>query len=93
MTQNMGSIDRGIRLVAAAFIAVLFLSGSIGGTLAIILAIVAGIFVVTSAIGWCPLYTLVGVSTRKASPATRLLISESGTPGRSRSAPATPAVR
>ena len=55
MTQNMGSIDRGIRLVAAALVAVLLLTDRIGGTLAIILAIVAGIFVVTSGIGWCPL--------------------------------------
>ena len=68
MTQNMGSIDRGIRLVAAALIAVLVLTDRIGGTLAIILTVVAGIFVVTSVIGWCPLYTLGGFSTRKAVP-------------------------
>ncbi len=63
----MGSADRIIRLIVAAIIAVLFLSGSITGTLGIVLAIIALIFIATSIFGFCPLYTLLGIRTCKTS--------------------------
>ena len=65
MTKNMGVIDRSLRLLAAAIVAVLYLTHVISGTLAAVLAVIAVIFVVTSAAGYCPMYTLLGVSTRK----------------------------
>lgn len=65
MTKNMGNTDKLIRLVVAAIIAVLFYTGAISGTLAIILGIVAIIFTLTSLISFCPLYTLLGVNTCK----------------------------
>lgn len=65
MTKNMGDTDKLIRLVVAAIIAVLFYTGAISGTLAIILGIVAIIFTLTSLISFCPLYTLLGVNTCK----------------------------
>lgn len=49
----------------AAAIAVLYFSGVISGTWAIILGILAVIFLVTSLIGSCPLYKLFGISTSK----------------------------
>lgn len=67
MTKNMGSTDRMIRIVVAVAIAALYFTGTIGGTLAVVLAIVAGAFFVTSLIGWCPSYLPFGLSTRKAS--------------------------
>lgn len=59
----MGSIDKIIRLIIAAVIGVLFFTNIISGTLGIILLVLAGIFVLTSVISFCPLYTLVGAST------------------------------
>ena len=65
MKKNMGTLDKGIRFAAAALIAILYFTNVIGGTLAIILAIIAVIFVLTSFMNFCPLYTLVGVNTCK----------------------------
>lgn len=63
MKANMGSIDRIIRVVIAAVIAGLYFFNVINGVVAIILLSLAGVFVLTSAISFCPLYTLVGVNT------------------------------
>lgn len=66
MTQNMGAADKIIRLVVAAIIAVLYFTGQITGTAAIILGIIAVVFLVTSIIGFCPSYVPFGISTKKA---------------------------
>lgn len=65
MKLNMGTIDRAIRLVIAAIIAVLYFTGQITGTVAIVLGIVAVAFLVTSIIGWCPGYLPFRISTRR----------------------------
>lgn len=59
----MGSADRVIRLVMAAVIGVLYFTGTISGTLGTILLIVAGVFVLTSFISFCPLYAPFGFRT------------------------------
>jgi hypothetical protein len=66
MKPNMGTADKIIRLVVVAIIAVLYFSGQITGTVAIILGIIAVAFLVTSLIGWCPTYVPFGISTRKS---------------------------
>lgn len=63
MKKNMGNTDRGIRLLIAAIIAALYFTGVVTGTLAIVLLIIAGVFVVTSFIACCPLYAIFGLST------------------------------
>lgn len=63
MKKNMGSADKLVRVLIAAVIAVLYFTNVITGTLATILLVVAGIFVATSLVSFCPLYALVGVST------------------------------
>lgn len=63
--KNMSNLDRIIRLIVAAAIAVLYFTGVITGTWAIVLGIIAVIFVITSLIGFCPLYRLLGISTSK----------------------------
>jgi hypothetical protein len=65
MKKNMGSTDRWIRLVLVALVVVLYFTNIISGTLAIILGILAVVFLLTSLIGFCPLYTLFGISTKK----------------------------
>ena len=67
MKKNMGTLDRIVRLALVALVAVLYFTGVIGGTLAIILGIVALVFLVTSLFGVCPLYMPFGLSTRKKS--------------------------
>lgn len=54
--KNMGNIDRILRIAIAVIIAVLYLTGNITGTLAIIGLILSGIFILTSIVGICPLY-------------------------------------
>ena len=64
MSKNMGTIDRGIRLTLAVVVVILYLTGVISGVWAIILGALAVIFVVTSLIGFCPLYAPLKLSTR-----------------------------
>ena len=64
MTPNMGTLDRTVRVLAAIVIGVLYFSGRISGTLAIVLGVFAVAFVVTSFVGWCPAYLPFGLSTR-----------------------------
>ncbi|MBK8888491.1 MAG: DUF2892 domain-containing protein [Saprospiraceae bacterium] len=63
MTKNMGNTEKLIRLIIAAVIAVLYYTGTISGTLALVLGIFAVIFTLTSLVNFCPLYTLMGVNT------------------------------
>ncbi len=63
MTQNMGSTDKIVRFVVAAIVAALFFTGTIGGTLGIVLLVLAAVFVLTSLVSFCPLYTVFGIST------------------------------
>ena len=59
----MGNIDRGIRVIVAIIIAALYFTGTLTGTLGIVLLVLAGVFVLTSVVSFCPLYTLIGAST------------------------------
>ncbi len=61
----MGTIDRIIRTVVAVAIVALYFAGQISGTIAIVLGIVAGAFLLTSLVSWCPAYMPFGLSTRK----------------------------
>jgi hypothetical protein len=65
MKQNMGSIDKLVRVLIAVAIGVLYFTDQITGTAAIILGIFAVVFLLTSVIGFCPLYHLLKLSTTK----------------------------
>jgi len=65
MKKNMGTADRIIRIIGAAIITGLYIFKVISGTLAIVFLIVAGIFILTSFVSFCPLYFPFGISTRK----------------------------
>ena len=65
MQKNMGTVDRAIRFVVAVVVAALYFTGQISGTVAIVLGVLAAIFILTSFVGICPLYSLVGLSTCK----------------------------
>jgi hypothetical protein len=63
MKKNMGTADRIIRIIIAAIIGFLYYNGTISGTLGLILLILAIVFLLTSFIGFCGLYSLFGIKT------------------------------
>jgi len=65
MIKNMGKVDRVVRLVIALVVGVLIITGNLVGTAAVVLGILALVFVATSAIGTCPLYIPFKISTKK----------------------------
>lgn len=65
MKKNMGNADRIIRVIAAIAFAVLYFTGTVAGTLGLVLVVLGAVFLATSFISFCPLYTLFGISTCK----------------------------
>jgi hypothetical protein len=61
----MGGTDKVIRIILAVVFAVLFFTKTVTGTLGIVLVVLGGVFLATSVISFCPLYTLVGMNTCK----------------------------
>lgn len=65
MKKNMGSTDRTVRIIIALAVGILILTGNVTGTLAIILGALAFVFVLTSTVSFCPLYSAFRFSTKK----------------------------
>ena len=65
MKKNMSNLDRILRIIISIAVAILYFMGVLTGTWAIVLGIIAVIFLLTGLIGFCPLYTLFGFSTLK----------------------------
>lgn len=65
LDKNVGKTDKIVRFVLAAIFVGLILTGTVSGVFAVILGILALIFVVTSLISFCPLYYPFKLSTRK----------------------------
>ena len=63
MKKNMGIADKSIRIILAIVVAVLIYFGELSGMTAIILGVLAGVFLLTSLLSFCPLYALVGIRT------------------------------
>ena len=66
MKLNMGLVDRLLRILIAAGIGYFYYMGKIDGPVGTGLLVLAVIFALTSIVGFCPLYRLVGLSTRKS---------------------------
>jgi Protein of unknown function (DUF2892) len=64
MKLNMGSIDRILRVLVAALFGWVYFSGTITGVWGLVLVIVGGVFLLTSIIGFCPLYAVFGLRTK-----------------------------
>ena len=69
MKKNMGNADRIIRILIAAVFAYLYFGGVVTGTAGIVLLVLGGVFVLTSLVSFCPLYTIVGLNTCPAKKA------------------------
>ncbi|KAA3664423.1 MAG: DUF2892 domain-containing protein [Chloroflexi bacterium] len=63
MTKNMGTVDRIVRVTLAVVVAILYFTGAISGVAAIILSILAIVFLATSFVSFCPLYAPFKIST------------------------------
>ena len=63
MKKNMGTADRVIRVILAVVFAVLYFTQTVTGTAGLVLLILGAVFLFTSVISFCPLYTLVGLNT------------------------------
>jgi hypothetical protein len=66
MKKNIGRTDGTLRLITAAVFAVLLIAGVVKGTGAIVLAVLAAVFVLTTFAGFCPIYMPLGISTKKS---------------------------
>lgn len=64
MKKNMGTVDRVIRILAAVVVVILYLTGQLSGTAAVILGVFAAVFIATSVVGTCPLYLPLKIDTR-----------------------------
>jgi len=64
MKTNVRNIDKVVRILAAIVIAVLYFTHIISGTLALLLLLVAGIFLLTSLLEFCPIYWIAGLSSK-----------------------------
>jgi hypothetical protein len=65
MKKNIGKLDRMARIVIALIIGILYATNIITGTLAIVLMILAVVFISTSIFSFCPLYLPFGIKTNK----------------------------
>lgn len=65
MKSNLHRLDRVLRFALAIAFALLYFSGTVSGTLGLVLVVAGTIFAVTGLINFCPLYRLLGVSTKK----------------------------
>ncbi|NVN96065.1 MAG: DUF2892 domain-containing protein [Bacteroidetes bacterium] len=65
MKNNVGAIDKTIRLIIAAIAAILIITGVLTGLLAIIFGIIGAVMLITSFMGFCGLYAIFGFNTCK----------------------------
>ncbi|MBD0778105.1 DUF2892 domain-containing protein [Maribacter sp. ANRC-HE7] len=63
MKKNMGGIDKLVRVILALIAGLLVYFGVVDGTVSYILLALASVFVLTSLVGFCPLYGIFGVDT------------------------------
>ncbi len=63
MKTNMGNTDRIIRVILALVFAALYFTGTVTGTWGTVLVVLGGVFLATSVISFCPLYSIFGINS------------------------------
>ena len=66
MKLNLNTTDRIIRLLIAAVAAFLYFNGTLTGIAGIVALVVGAIMLFTSVVSFCPIYAMLGLSTRKS---------------------------
>ena len=64
MKKTVGKADALVRYFIALFIGILYFSGYIAGVLSVVLGIIAVLFIITGITGYCPAYSMFGISTK-----------------------------
>lgn len=64
--QNLSTTERIVRIVVGVALLVLGWSGTVAGVTAIALRVFSLVPLLTGLIGWCPVYALLGLGTRRA---------------------------
>lgn len=59
----MGNADRLVRILLAVVFAILYFTKTVEGTFGIVLLVLGAVFLLTSFISFCPLYTILGINT------------------------------
>jgi len=65
MKKNMGITDKIIRSLIAVVMISLYYTNVITGTLGIVLIVISAIFLLTSLVSFCPLYAVLGISSKQ----------------------------
>ena len=65
MKVNESGLDRVLRVVVGIALILLYLLGVVGGTLGVVLIVVGAIALITGLVGFCPLYSLLKIQTKK----------------------------
>lgn len=68
MKKNMGTLDRILRVIASVILTILYFTDIITGTIGLIVFVFACVMFLTSIIGNCPPYTIMGINTCKVKP-------------------------
>ena len=71
MKKTVGAADVVVRIILAVVVGALYFMGKISGTVAIVAGVVAAILVITAVTGYCQLYSILGISTRKQEQETK----------------------
>ena len=66
MFTNESVLDRGLRAAAGVILAIAAVVAGVGSALGIVLLVLATVLLVTAAIGFCPIYRIIGIRTNKA---------------------------
>lgn len=65
MKKNMGKTDRIVRILLAVVMGALYFTNTVTGTFGIVLLVLAVVFLLTSLVSFCPLYTIFRLTTCK----------------------------
>lgn len=68
MKANISNADKTVRILLAILFVVLYIAGVVSGTVGIVLLIAAIVLLLTALINFCPVWRLLGISTRKKVP-------------------------
>ncbi len=63
MKNNIGYIDRFVRIILSVVFAALYFMEVITGTIGLILLIAGGVLLATALVDFCPFYKILGINT------------------------------
>jgi hypothetical protein len=66
MKTNESSLDRIIRVILGIALLVLYFTGTVTGGIGIVLIVLGAVALLTGLVGFCPLYALLKLNTKKA---------------------------